>query len=238
MASEAFIRRSRDWYRKLIRFYPKPYRERFGEPMEQTFTDLCRERVSRQEGLFRFALWMFIETSAAILRENCNRLQRCAMNRGSTLFLRLVLSLVAIGALTVCVLPLPRIVSQEAAKTPQTAYQIYFFMLGAYVMAALFFFALYQAFKLLAYIDRNATFSHSSVQALRHIKRSANIISLLTVMGIVTVMVLSAGKGEDTAGVIMVGLVMTFASIVASAVADVLQKQVQRGIEAGRGSSE
>ncbi len=70
MAVEPFIRRCRNWYAKLLRLSPKPYRERFGEGMEQTFNDLCRERVKAGRGLIRFALWMFFETSAGIMREN------------------------------------------------------------------------------------------------------------------------------------------------------------------------
>ena len=57
-------------YAKLLRLYPKPYRERFGEGMEQTFNDLLRERVRTERGLFSIALWMFFETSAGIFREN------------------------------------------------------------------------------------------------------------------------------------------------------------------------
>jgi hypothetical protein len=38
--------------------------------MEQTFNDLCRERAQAGEGLFGFVLWVFVETSAAIIREN------------------------------------------------------------------------------------------------------------------------------------------------------------------------
>jgi hypothetical protein len=61
--------RYRNWYAKLLRFYSKPFRERFGEGMEQTFNDLCREREESGEGLFAFALWVFVDTSAAIMRE-------------------------------------------------------------------------------------------------------------------------------------------------------------------------
>ncbi len=43
------MQRYRNWYAKLLRLYPKPYRERFGEGMEQTFNDLCRERAERKE---------------------------------------------------------------------------------------------------------------------------------------------------------------------------------------------
>lgn len=37
--------------------------------MEQTFHDLLRERNRSEEGTFSFALWMFAETSAEILKE-------------------------------------------------------------------------------------------------------------------------------------------------------------------------
>ena len=153
------------------------------------------------------------------------------MNRGSTIFLRLVISLIAIAALAVCVFPLPRMIAKEAAKTPDTAWQIYLFLVGAYIQAALFLFALYQAFKLLTYIDGNKTFSELSIRALRQIKYSAITISILAVTGIAAVMVISAGTGEDSAGPVMMGLIMTFASSVVAAVAAVLQTQVQKAID-------
>jgi hypothetical protein len=70
MADEHDIARYRRWYRKLLRFYSRPYRERFAEGMEQTFNDLCRERAEAGDGLVGFVLWMFAETSAGIIREN------------------------------------------------------------------------------------------------------------------------------------------------------------------------
>ena len=217
MVSEPLMRRYRNCYAKLLRLYPKPYRERFGEAMEQTFSDLCRERVKAERGLFGFALWIFLETSAGILRENATIVMRCCVNRGSTMFLRVVISLIAIAALSVCIFPLPRMVAQEAAKTPDTAYLVYLFLMGAYVTAVLFFVAVYQAFKLLTYVDGNKAFSEISVKALRHIKHSAITISLLTVAGIAAVMVLSVGKGEDIAGIVAAGLMMTFVSSVFAA---------------------
>lgn len=70
MASEHSERRYRTWYAKLLRLYSKPYYERFGEGMEQTFNDLLRERRDSERGVFAFGLWIFIETSAGIIREN------------------------------------------------------------------------------------------------------------------------------------------------------------------------
>jgi hypothetical protein len=70
MADEHAIARYRRWYRKLLRFYPRPYRERFAEGMEQTFGDLCRERTRSGKGLFTLALWAFCETFVGIMRES------------------------------------------------------------------------------------------------------------------------------------------------------------------------
>ena len=70
MAYEHSIRRFRSWYATLLRLYPKPYRERFGEPMEQTFNDLLRERAEEEKELFGLALWVFVETFTGLIREN------------------------------------------------------------------------------------------------------------------------------------------------------------------------
>ena len=64
------LRKYSGWYALLLRLYPKSYRERFGEGIRQTFNDLLRERAREERGLFGFALWMFLETSVGIVREN------------------------------------------------------------------------------------------------------------------------------------------------------------------------
>jgi hypothetical protein len=74
MASDRAIGRYRRWYARLLRLYPRPFQERFGEPMTQTFTDLCRERTDANHGLHAFALGTFAETSAQIMRENMTQL--------------------------------------------------------------------------------------------------------------------------------------------------------------------
>jgi hypothetical protein len=76
MSSDDTIRRYRRWYSRLIRLYPRPYHERFGEPMEQTFVDLLRERRAANLGLHRLVLTTFVETSAGVFRENMAHLIR------------------------------------------------------------------------------------------------------------------------------------------------------------------
>jgi hypothetical protein len=70
MASNVAGRGYRTWYAMLLRLYPRPFHERFGEGMAQTFHDLCRERRDAKRGLCGLALWIFLETSVGIVREN------------------------------------------------------------------------------------------------------------------------------------------------------------------------
>ena len=74
MASDRSIHRYRRWYATLLRLYPRPYHERFGEPMVQTFTDLARERSTADGSLHGFAIGTFAETAAGIVRENATHM--------------------------------------------------------------------------------------------------------------------------------------------------------------------
>jgi hypothetical protein len=96
MAADIAGGRYRTWYATLLRLYPRPFRERFGEGMAQTFHDLCREHREAGRGLCGLALWIFFETSVAIVRENITHMSQL----GKTM-LR-----VALGALAVLMVPL------------------------------------------------------------------------------------------------------------------------------------
>jgi hypothetical protein len=55
-------------YKKLLKLYPRSFREELGKPMEQTFNDLYRE-WQEERGLPGFVFWLFVETSVGIIRE-------------------------------------------------------------------------------------------------------------------------------------------------------------------------
>lgn len=76
MAADVAVRRYRAWYAMLLRLYPRPFHDRFGEGMAQTFNDLCRERCGAGRRLFGLALWVFFETLAGIIRENTNHMSQ------------------------------------------------------------------------------------------------------------------------------------------------------------------
>ncbi len=68
MADKNTVRRYGERYARLLRLYPAPYRQRFGEAMRQTFEDALNERNEERRTLFTRALWMYADTSVGIIK--------------------------------------------------------------------------------------------------------------------------------------------------------------------------
>jgi hypothetical protein len=130
MATNVAGRRYRTWYAMLLRLYPRPFHERFGEGMAQTFHDLCREHRDAGRGLFGLALWIFCETLVGIVRENIMR----ANQLGKTM---LRVALVALGLLMV-----PLVASRLVDGWNWTA--------GSFVFVYVLFFATGMTYALIA----------------------------------------------------------------------------------------
>ncbi len=81
------------------------------------------------------------------------------MKKGSTTFLKAVVCLIAILVLTFCVFLFPALIHKENRD-------IFPIILGIYLLGVIFEFALYQAFKLLNYIDQSKAFSDLSIKSL------------------------------------------------------------------------
>jgi hypothetical protein len=85
-----------------------------------------------------------------------------------------------------------------------------------------------------AIIRENATtivrwaMKEDSAQFLKAVKYSAITLAALMVLGIVTLMVLSRGTGEDITGIVAPALLVTFVSSGVATVAAVSQKRVQK----------
>jgi len=145
------------------------------------------------------------------------------MKPGSTLFLKGVVVLLGIAALAVCIFGLPYLIS-----TDQTGYYRPI-LIGMYVPAIPFFLALHQAFKLLSHIDENKAFSDLSVKRLKNIKNCALAISAMYAAGMPYIFY--AADRDDAPGVILIGLVIIFASFVIAVFAAVLQRLIQNAID-------
>lgn len=149
------------------------------------------------------------------------------MKQGSTLFLRGVVGLIGLIVLGICIFGLPGLIASEMAPGADFDYGYLFF--GLYIPAIPFFFSLYQALKLLGYIDDDKAFTQVAVNAFRKIKLSALAISGLFLLGMPYIFYL--GDKDDAPGVVAIALVIIFASCVIATFAAVLQKLIQSAVD-------
>jgi Protein of unknown function (DUF2975) len=154
------------------------------------------------------------------------------MKRGSTLFLKIAVILMGIPVLALCLFLLPQIANEanEAAERgADVAFVVYGILMVMYVSTVPFYIALYQAFKLLSYIDKNKAFSKLSVRALKNIKNCAIIISGLYAVALPLVYIMA--EIDDAPGLVLIGMVPIFASMVIAVFAAVLQRLLQEAID-------
>ena len=149
------------------------------------------------------------------------------MKRGTTLFLKLAVFLIGSPVLALGIFGLYWLPNNPV--NPDYAHILYPIVIGMYVSVIPFFIALYQAFKLLSYIDKNQAFSQMSVKALKNIKFCAMTISGLYVVFLPFVYLVA--ELDDAPGLIIIGMVPIFASIVIAVFAAVLQRLLQEAID-------
>jgi len=150
------------------------------------------------------------------------------MKQGTTFFLKATIIVLGIVVLALCIFLVPEIANYAAELYPDKWYMKFLVYTEFYGTAIPFYIALFQALQLLSYIDKNIAFSGLSVGALKNIKNCAITISGLYVLGM-PLFYLMADK-DDAPGIIIIGLVIIFASIVIAVFAAVLQKLLQEAI--------
>lgn len=141
------------------------------------------------------------------------------MRRGSTLFLKIAVILMGIPVLALCIFWLPGFVNYLPLPI----------IVGVYATTIPFFFALYQAFKLLGYIDKSKAFSVQSVKALKNIKYSAVTISIIYV-GLIPFLIPIA-DADDAPGLAGFPMIIAFSLLVIAVFVAVLQKLLKEAIE-------
>jgi hypothetical protein len=149
------------------------------------------------------------------------------MKRSSTLFLKIVIVLLAIGVLA-CMIRFP-LTEGKAANLDLISIYSDPFIIYLYVASIPFFIGLYQAFKLLNFIEANKAFSQSAVNTIKHMKFAS-----LSLIGFITLAVLYIRffvQGEDPAGPIMLGICMALAFGVIATAAAVFQKLFQNAVD-------
>lgn len=151
------------------------------------------------------------------------------MERGTTLFLKAALVLIGVPVLALCIFAVPKIAEFAAELYPDYAFLKILVLMDLYATALPFYFALYQSFKLLSYIDENQAFSDRSVLALKRIKYCAFLFGGLYTVGM-PLFYLMAEK-DDAPGIIVIGMVLIFAALIIAFFAAVLQKLLKEAID-------
>ncbi|MCC6236359.1 MAG: DUF2975 domain-containing protein [Dehalococcoidia bacterium] len=145
------------------------------------------------------------------------------MRQGSTWFLRAVVFLIGAGVLAAMV----RFPQTEGRAANLDLVSIYAdpLIIYGYLASIPFFFGLYQAFKLLGYVDRDEVFSPQAVHAVRNIKYCALAMPLLIAGG--EAFIVLVANGEDAAGPVALGIMTSFVSIVIAVVAGLLERLLE-----------
>lgn len=143
-----------------------------------------------------------------------------------TLFLKIAVFLIGIPVLALCVWVVPRVALNTVEHSPILTIVA---LIGVYATAIAYFVALFTTIKLLSYIDQNIAFSELSVKALIKIKYCAIIISSVYVVGMP--LIYYAAEVDDAPGLILIGMVIIFASFVVAVFAAVLQKILKNAID-------
>src|SRR5438105_11294813 len=149
------------------------------------------------------------------------------MKKGSTLFLRFVLCLIAIGALA-GMFWFPQ---TEGRATNLDLISIYTdpFIIYAYIASIPFFIGLYQALKLLNFIDANKAFSQGAVNTLKNMKFAS--LSLIGFIALAVLYIRFFAHGDDPAGPTALGIFVSFAAAVIATAAAVFQKLLQNAVD-------
>ncbi len=142
------------------------------------------------------------------------------MKERSTTFLKIAVIIIGLPVLAICLYGFAWLVKNPANSDYSSI--LYPIILALYLTAVPFFIALFQAFKLLSYIDKNQSFSDSSVNSLKIIKLCASSISVLYLL--MMPFFYQLAKKDDAAGIIIVAGAFVFGSLVVAVFAAVLQK--------------
>lgn len=149
------------------------------------------------------------------------------MKQGKITFLKIAIFIIGIVTLILCIFVLPLLASETAETNPEYAYLQYPILIGVYLTTVPFFFALYQALKLLSYIEGNRAFSEFAVHALNHIKHCAIAIIILYVIGMVFLFLQNALHP----GIGMMSIVIIFATFVILFFTSVLQELLKNALK-------
>ncbi len=151
------------------------------------------------------------------------------MKKGSTLFLKIVLCLIAVGVFAGMIW-FPQ-TEGRAANLDLISIYSNPFIIYIYIGSIPFFFGLCQAFKLLNFIEANRAFSQSAVNTLKAMKLASLLLIGFIALALLYIHFTPHGVDEDPAGPTMLGFVVSFGVAVIATACAVFQKLLQNAVD-------
>lgn len=150
------------------------------------------------------------------------------MKQGSTIYLRLCIILIALPVLAICIFWLPSMLMDTRELRPEYM-SFRYILIGVYISAIPFFYALFQALRLLKLIEKGTAFSDMSVQALKNIKFCA--IAICIIYLILLPFAFPIADADDAPGLMGLPLLIVFAASIVGVFAALLQRLLQEAVE-------
>ncbi|MEK7584944.1 MAG: DUF2975 domain-containing protein [Patescibacteria group bacterium] len=151
------------------------------------------------------------------------------MRRRSTNFLRFIIFILGAGVLALGLFALPSVWRGGSAEFPEASQALLLIILGLYATAIPFFIALWQALKLLRYLDQGTAFSTLSAEALNKIKRCAVVIAVLYVGGVP--LLFPIAETDDAPGLVVIGMAIALAPITVAVFTTILERLLQTTLD-------
>ncbi len=145
------------------------------------------------------------------------------MKLGSTLFLKSVVMLISLIVLTLCIFALPAGIRSDTAGMYRPL------LIGMYFPAIPFFLGIIHTFKLLNLIDAGRAFSQAAINSLRSLKFMTLLISGMYALGLPYIY--QVADRDDAPGVMLLGLIFTFAPLMMAILAAVLQRMFEDALQ-------
>ena len=139
-----------------------------------------------------------------------------ALERSSTLFLKLILLIFSVAVLIICGLLLYQIIKSDSLGYYRPI------LIGVVISTIPLLYIFYQALNLLNNIDKNLSLTDSSVKSLRIIKVCSILISLMYLIG--SPFIFNAAERDDAPGVVLINLILIIGPFSVGVFTYILQK--------------
>jgi len=150
------------------------------------------------------------------------------MKKGSTLFLRLAVTVIGLAVLALCIGLLPLIWTAAYIEYPHDGYAVRAVVAAMYAAAVPFYIGIYQGWRVLDAIDKNQVFSARPVRALKVVSYCAAAVSFIYILSLPFFYIWQ--ESVDAPGLMVIGLFLVGMPLIVSVAIGLLQRLLTEAI--------